>query len=164
METVEVPEKETKRVSVTLKRIAENSGNSAGDDGKAVLPVTPAPKPNRTVPYAIGIGGGVLLVGSGVFYLMRQSQINTLNSLCGGPGECHSTEVDKVNHEKSKLNTYNALMTITGIGGLAAVGVAVGLLVLEPKTPKPQASSTSLYLDPAAPGANVGGMSLAGAF
>jgi hypothetical protein len=95
---------------------------------------------------------------------MRQSQINTLNSLCGGEGICKpDAPVDPVNNAKSKLNTYNALMTITGIGGIAAVGVAVGLLVLEPKAPKPQAS-TSLYINPGAPGANVGGMSLAGAF
>lgn len=165
METIEVPEKETKRVTVSLKRIVENTGATNPDAGKergAGSGV--APKPSRVVPYAVGIGGGVLLISSGVFYLMRQSQINTLNTLCGGEGACKpGAPVDQVNNEKSKLNTYNALMTITGIGGIAAVGVAVGLLVLEPK-PQKAPASTSLYINPAAPGANVAGVSLAGAF
>ncbi len=165
METIEVPEKETKRVTVTLKRIVDTSGRASNDGTKDHLqPTGPAPKPSRVVPYALGIGGGVLLVSSGVFYLMRQSQINTLNTLCGGPGECRAdAPPDQVNHEKSKLNTYNALMTITGIGGVAAVGVAVGLLVLEPKPQKRQ-TTKNLYIHPAAPGANVAGFSLAGAF
>jgi hypothetical protein len=165
METIEVPEKETKRVTVTLKRIVESSSATGNDSKDSVTPTGPAPKPSRVVPYAVGIGGGVLLISSGVFYLMRQSEINTLDSLCGGhQGQCNSdAPSDQINSEKKKLNTYNALMTITGIGGIAAVGVAVGLLLLEPKPQKP-AATTSLYVNPAAPGANLAGLSLTGAF
>ncbi len=53
-------------------------------------------------------------------------------------------------------------MKITVIGGAAAIGVAVGLIVLEPKPPKP--ASAGLFINPAAPGADVGGLSLAGVF
>jgi len=112
----------------------------------------------------VGIGGGVLLITSGVFYLMRQSKINSLDTLCGNQDVCKpDAPVAQVNDEKSKLRTYNAVATITGIGGLAAVGVAVGLLVLDTKASKPQAA-TSLYINPAAPGANLAGLSLAGKF
>ena len=144
-ETIEVPEKETKRVSVTLNKLAEDSGanTNTGNTGP-VAPSGPVQHPSRVLPYAIGIGGGVLLVSSGVFFLMRQSQINTFNS------------------SQSNLYTYDALMKITVIGGIAAIGVAVGLIVLEPKPPKPAAAG--LFINPAAPGANVGGLSLAGAF
>ena len=164
-ETIEVPEKETKRVTVSLTKIAETTVNP--NEGNApVAPTAPPPHSSRIVPYAIGIGGGVLLVTSGVFFLMRQSEINTLNGLCGSGANCvfqPPTTSDQVNHEKSKLGTYNAAMIVTGLGGLAAVGVAVGLLVMEPKAPKPQAA-TSFHINPVAPGANVGGLSLAGAF
>src|SRR5512142_1038173 len=103
METVEVPEKETKHVTVTLKRIVESTGTAGSDENKgAAVPMGPPPKSSRVVPYAIGIGGGVLLISSGVFYLMRQSQINTLNTLCGGEGDCRpGAPVDQVNHEKA---------------------------------------------------------------
>lgn len=162
-DTVDVPEKETKRVTVTLTKIEESSTAPSGGakDGHDVPP-PPVQHPSRIVPYSIGIGGGVLLLSSGVFYLMRQSQINTLNDLCGGSGECHTNDPANVNSHRSKLNTYDALMKITAIGGVAAVGVAVGLLVLEPKPQKP--ATAGLYINPAAPDANVGGLSLAGAF
>jgi hypothetical protein len=165
METIEVPERETKRVSVTMKRIAENAGATNKDDNQEPVP-RPAPEAqsSRMVPYAVGIGGGVLLITSGVFYLMRQSKINSLDTLCGNQDVCKpDAPVAQVNDEKSKLRTYNALATITGLGGLAAVGVAVGLLVLDTKASKPQAA-TSLYINPAAPAANLAGLSLAGAF
>ena len=105
----------------------------------------------------------MLLISSGVFFLMRQSQINTLNDLCGSSTNCRPTApIDQVNSAKSKLNTYDAMFKITAIGGVAAVGVAVGLIVLEPKAPKP--ATAGLWIHPAAPGADVGGLSLAGAF
>ncbi len=161
-ETIEVPEKEIKRVTVTLNKTAvESAGQGEGNAG-ATAPVAPPTHPSRVVPYAIGIGGGVLLVSSGVFFLARQSQINSLNDLCGST-TCPSTvNPDEVKSHKSKLNTYDALFKITGIGGVAAVGVAVGLIVLEPKAPKP--ATAGLWINPAAPGADVGGVSLAGAF
>jgi hypothetical protein len=167
-ETIEVPEKETKRVTVSLAKIAANTTANPNEGNAPAAPAAPPPHPARIVPYAVGIGGGVLLVTSGVFFLMRQSEINTLNGLCGSGANCviqpgSGTTPDQVNHEKSKLGTYNAAMIVTGLGGLAAVGVAVGLLVLEPKAPKPQAA-TSLHINPIAPGANIGGVSLAGAF
>ena len=94
--------------------------------------------------------------------MARQSEINTLNGLCGGTTCWGTAPVDQVNSAKSKLNTYDALTKITFIGGIAAVGVAVGLIVLEPKPSKP--ATAGLYINPNAPGANVGGFSLAGAF
>ncbi len=162
-ETIEVPEKETKRVSVTLNKLAEESGGnaSAGNTG-APAPAGPVQHPSRVLPYAIGIGGGVLLASSGVFFLMRQSQINTLNTLCGGTTCPSNVNVDEVNNHRSKLNTYDAIMKITAIGGVAAIGVAVGLIVLEPKPQKP--ATAGLFINPTAPGADVGGFSLAGAF
>ena len=165
-ETIEVPEKETKRVSVTLNKLAEDSSanTNTGNTGP-VAPAGPVQHPSRVLPYAIGIGGGVLLVSSGVFFLMRQSQINTLNELCPNKSNCPVLSADdhaKFNSSQSNLNTYDALMKITVIGGIAAIGVAVGLIVLEPKPPKPAAAG--LFINPAAPGANVGGLSLAGAF
>ena len=163
-DTIDVAEKETKRVEVTLTKIEDENAASRGS-GKSgpVAPAGPVQRPSRIVPYSVGIGGGVLLLSSGVFYLMRQSQINTLNDLCGGSGVCpNSVDPANVNNHRSKLNTYDALMKITAIGGVAAVGVAVGLLVLEPKPPKP--ATVGLFIKPAAPGADVGGFSLAGAF
>jgi hypothetical protein len=160
-ETVEVPEKETKRVTVLLNKVVEGD-SKVGGDNKPVVPAGPVQHPSRTIPYAIGIGGGVLLLSSGVFYLARQSEINTLNGLCGGTTCWGTAPVDQVNSAKSKLNTYDALTKITFIGGIAAVGVAVGLIVLEPKPSKP--ATAGLYINPNAPGANVGGFSLAGAF
>ena len=151
---------------MSLTKIVETPNVNPDEGNRPAAPAAPPPHASRIVPYSIGIGGGVLLVTSGVFFLMRQSQINTLNSLCGSGSQCELQQgatVDKVNHEKSKLGTYNAAMIVTGLGGLAAAGVAVGLILMEPKSPRPQAA-TSLYFNPAAPGANVGGMSLAGAF
>ena len=162
-ETIEVPEKETKRVTVSLSKIAEdtNAGPSGGNTGPTGS-TGPTPRPSRVVPYAIGIGGGALLLSSGVFFLMRQSQINTLDSLCGGKSCPANVNVEEVNSHRGKLSTYDALMKITAIGGVAAVGVAVGLIVLEPKPPKP--ATAGFWINPAAPGANVGGVSLAAAF
>lgn len=165
-ETIDVPEKEVQRVSVSLVKIPAEASPRRSAPVEPAAPVVPPEQPSRTVPYAIGIGGGVLLVTSGVFYLMRQSQVNDLNSLCGGEGTCRlapGATLDQVNSAKSKLNTYNSLTNITFLGGLAAVGVAVGLLVLE-SSPSAKPQTASWQLTPAAPGANLAGLSLTNAF
>jgi len=162
-DTIEVPEKETKHVVVTLTKIEESVPPTRGEKEGPAAPVAPQSHPIRTVAYVVGGVGAASLLSSGYFYLKRQSQINTLNDLCGGSGQCPANvDAGQVNDHRSKLNTYDALMKITLIGGPILIAGAVVLLVFEPKLQKP--TTTGLHINPAAPGANVGGFSLAGAF
>ncbi len=165
-ETIEVPEKEIKRVQVTLNKIVENTAVNSDEGGRGqAAPSAPPPRTSRTVPYAIGIGGGVLLVTSGVFFLLRSSQVNKLDQLCPNKSRCPDMDPGQLanfNDGKSKLSTYNAMTIVTLVGGVAAVGVAAGLLLLEPKPRK--VATAGLFMTPSAPGANIGGFSLAGAF
>jgi len=165
-DTIEVPEKETKRVVVTLTKIETEAVPRGGDKGGPAAPA-PTEHPSRMLPYVIGGVGAGLFVFAGAFYLERQHQINSLNNICylpnhSCPTDLTSDQLSQVNDHRSKLNTFDALTKITAIGGVAAVGVAVGLILLEPKAQKP--ATAGLTINPAAPGANVGGFSLAGAF
>ena len=164
-ETIEVPEKEIKRVTVSLKKLAEaNPMPDEGNKGPAA-PAAPPARQSRVVPYAIGIGGGVLLVSSGVFYLLRQSQVNKLDKLCPNRSNCPpmtASQLSDFNDGKSKLNTYNALSIITAVGGVAAIGVAAGLIILDSRQKKP--TTARLFVSPSAPAADIGGLSLVAAF
>lgn len=128
-------------------------------------PVQPDPTPSKKGPpvLALVVGGvGVLsLLGAGGFYLARSSVKSDLDESCGADGQsCQPDKADAIANGR----TYTTLTNVFAIVGLVGVTAGVVLYVTSPKDEAPKAPATSLRLLPSAPGANVGGLSLAGAF
>jgi len=164
--TISVPEKETETVSITLEKIAEGTVASPTSD-KGIAPAAPpANKHPRLVPYAVGGAGIAALAVSGVFFILQRNKDSELQDLCGKDHDCDNSdprpltaeEKDAANNMYSKLKTYSTVAQVSAVGGIVAIGVAGVLLLTEPKPQGPTAT-TGLFLAPAAPGADLAGLS-----
>jgi len=149
--TVELKEREVTRVTLEL----QPEPTPAPDEQKAqqVVVVKPEPSPDRTIPYVVGGVGIAAIVGSGVFFALRQATSAELDKDCPDHDNCPQSNEPTYN----RLKTYNALTIITGGVGVACIGTAV-VLILTEKKPK-KAAAAGLHLTPSAPSA-LAGMSL----
>lgn len=115
-------------------------------------------KPNRRlVPYVIGGVGVASLIGSGVLFALRQSTLGDLESKCGPTRKCPSSAAD----EYSNLKLYNVTSQVAFGVGVAGVGTALTLLILQKKPGSAKSTGTSLL--PTAPN-SLAGVSWAGRF
>ncbi|MBI2388902.1 MAG: hypothetical protein HYV09_04720 [Deltaproteobacteria bacterium] len=156
--TVEVGE--TKTVNIKVPPIVEDAPPPPEED----KPPTEEPKkPKLPVPALVVGGIGVAaLVGAGFFALKRSSIKSDLDGVCSGdPPSCPPDKEDAI----SQGRTYTTLTNVFLIVGVVGVGAGVVLWMTAPKPESKTATPTaSLRLLPSAPGANVGGFSLSGAF
>lgn len=137
----------------------------------------PPPPPPPGPPVAAFVVGGIgvlALLGAGGFYLARSSVKSDLDSVCGDDRQsCPPDRQGAIDNGK----TYTTLTNVFAIVGLVGVGAGIVLYVTAPKneskpttttsmtTFKPSESKgASIRLVPNAPGANVGGLSIAGVF
>jgi len=155
--TIDIVEKEAKRVEITLERIPapvsaaepSPSGSPAKDQAE------PEPARTNVLPFVVG-GVGVASVGAGVvFLLLRQNAISTLDRECTLPPGRMCPASSQSTFDQGK--TYNLLANVTLGVGVAAIGAGAVLYF----TQKPK--STTAYIAPGAPGASLGA-SVVGAF
>lgn len=93
---------------------------------------TEAPPKRSVLPWVIGGVGVAGLVGSGVFYILRNGAKSDLESTCHG-NVCPTSSQDTEN--KGKLYTMLSMVSL-GVG-VVGIGVATVLLVTAPKKEEP---------------------------
>jgi hypothetical protein len=142
---VQLAEGETKTVEVKF-----SSGKAVVEpppEGSSSAPETPPPPPpegsSSVVPYALMGVGGVSLLASGVFFLLRSGAISDLDSQCKG-NVCPSTS--QATEDKGKSMTLLGNITL----GLGVVGLGVGTVMLLTQQ-KPAAKKESAPTDARAP-------------
>jgi hypothetical protein len=152
-ETVTILENEQKTVDVTLTPEPQEPRASVATHA------APADKGNpRLVPYVIGGVGIASLVGSGVLFALRQSTLHDLEAQCGpNRDQCPSSAAG----DYSNLKLYNVTSQVALGVGVACVGTAVTMLVLQKKHAPP--ASAGMTLLPGAPN-SLAGVSWAGRF
>jgi len=134
--TIDVAEKESKKVEITLERIPAPA--VAPDLVVSGAPAADTSEPPRAnvVPFVVG-GVGVASLGAGVvFLLLRHNAITTLDSMCTLPNRACPTEAQST-YDKGR--TYNLLANVTLGAGVVGVGVGTVLFFTQ-KKPKGGAS------------------------
>jgi hypothetical protein len=183
--TIDVREGQVERITVTLETLSEDANldvapTVAAPTEQAANPaiepkdtgpvdVAPAPRKSRIIPYAIGGFGAVALLNAGVFYLLERGKSSDLQTLCGTDHDCTDAnprplvgdEVTRSSDLNDKMRLYATISQVSAVTGILALGVAGGLIVFEPKQPRP---ATAWSIQPIAPGAELGGLSAVGAF
>jgi len=147
--TVALKEREVTRVTLELN--PEPTPTPEEQKPQQVVIVKPAPTPDRTIPYVVGGVGIAAVVGSGVFFALRQATSAELDKDCPNHDQC--PESNKPTYDR--LKTYNALTIVTASVGVACIGTAV-VLILTEKKPKKTAAAAGLRLTPSAPNALAG--------
>jgi len=153
-QTVSIGQNEAKTVNISLSPepvevLPPRGPSSAGS----------VEKPNaKLIPYVVGGAGLASLIGSGVFFGLRQSAISDLESQCGpSRAACPSSAAS----EYSNLKVYNVAAQVTLGAGVLGVGAGVTLWLLQ-KHPA-AAKSRGVLVLPSAP-SSVAGVSCVGAF
>jgi PEGA domain-containing protein len=139
---VTLKEEETSKLEVTLERLPS----------EAVGPVAPeAPPekpPSKVVPFVIGGVGIASLIGSGVLFGLRQSTLADLDKACPSRSDCPKNK--QSSYDNLKVYNYGAQIAL-GVG-VAAVGTAAVLLLVQRKKQEPVATeSAHLQLVPTLP-------------
>lgn len=154
-QTVTVAENEQKSVDIELTPEPQpEETHVAGGAQTADLGAKPRP---RLIPYVVGGVGVAGLIGSAVFFGLRQSTLSDLESKCGAD---RKSCPPSARGEVSNLSVYNTTAQVALGVGVVGVGAAVTLLLLQKKQPPAQAG---LMFTPDAPNA-LAGASVTGRF
>jgi len=153
-QTVTIVENEQKSVDVALSPLPQEAPPAAGGSAPP-----PADKGNpRLIPYVIGGVGIASLIGSGVLFGLRQSTLSDLEAQCGpNHDQCPSSAAG----DYSNLKLYNVTSQVALGVGVACVGTAVTMLVLQRKHAAPAKAGMTIL--PSAPN-SLAGVSWAGQF
>jgi hypothetical protein len=185
--TISVSEQHVERVTVTLERRQAEGTNPAPAKDKE--PAVVASHRTSLVPYAIGAGAVAVVayVGAAYFYYGLQSgKASDLKDLCGSDEDCTNSvpralttsELDKARDLQSKVRTYTHMTNVSLVIGVVATLTSGGLIVAEvlmsdaerkekekqKEQERQDALTTSWSIQPAAPGATLGGLSVVGRF
>jgi len=139
---VTLPESGHVSISVTLTPAAPLAGAPAAQtpgqgpatppgDGEKNPPVTPHPS-HVGAWIAIGVGGA-LAVGSVVSFVLRQSNISTIDNDCSGsPLQCPSSKQSEVNDARNAAQWQGPLAIGLAAGAVVGVGIGAWLLATSP--------------------------------
>jgi hypothetical protein len=168
-DTVVLAEKETKtfEVKITVPVAKIEQPVIVDPDPQPELP--PPPPAKSKVPGAVALGvGGVGVILGVTFVVIRGGALSDLDKQCGGDTTCPPSA--QTTADKGRLFTGLA----EGAFVLGAAGLVTGIVLLATSgPPKPKPSSAFVGAPPdargvrlltSAPGASVGGLSLAGRF
>ncbi len=169
-DTVVIAEKETKTFEVKIEAPV------AKVEAPEAVPIPPDPNSDKPPPagrskapgaVVLGVGGVGVVLGV-TFMVLRGGALSDLETQCGGDTSCPPSA--KSTSDKGRLYTGLA----EGGFVLGAVGIVTGIVLLATSgPPKPKPSSAFVGAPPdargvrlltSAPGASIGGLSLAGRF
>jgi len=149
--TAELKEREVTRVVLELE-VAPEPEPAAAPPPKEIVVIRQEPPPDRLVPYVIGGAGIAALIGSGVFFVLKQTTEAELEKNCPNPKQCSSEYKDT--HDR--LTFYYYAAPIAAGVGVAAIGVSVYMLYFR-KPKKPAATkAASLAVVPGGPSGLLG--------
>ncbi len=150
--TVELKEKEVTHVTLDLQP-EPTPPPAEKPPVKQVIVIEQQQSPNRTVPYIVGGVGIATLASAGVLFALRQATQAELEKACPDRHACPESNRDTYN----RLKAYNVATPIVAAVGIAEIGVAATLILLEKKPqPKMEPEQTGLSIKPEAPGALAG--------
>jgi hypothetical protein len=163
-------EKESKTFEVKINAPVAKIEKAPVDEPK-IDPVVPPPPPAKSkapAVAALGVGGLGVILGA-TFMAVRGGALSDLDKLCGGDTSCPPSAQPTA--DKGRL--FTGLADASFVVG--AAGLVTGIVMLATSGPaKPKATSAFLGAPPpdgrgvrvltSAPGASVGGLSLAGRF
>ncbi len=155
-QTVTIAENEQKSVDIELVPEPQPEDTHVASAGGQPVDLNGKQHP-RLVPYVIGGVGVAALIGSAVFFGLRQSALSDLESKCGSD---RKSCPPSARGEVSNLGVYNTTAQVALGVGVVGVGAAVTLLLLQKKQPPAQAG---LMFTPDAPNA-LAGASVSGRF
>ena len=163
---VALAEGETKTITVKMPLLVGDK--EPPPPAKEEPPTPEAPKSNTPVAaIVVGSIGLVALGAAGFFALKRSSIANDLSTACADPKACPVEQEDAVNSGR----TFTTLTNVFLVVGVLGVGTGIVLFATAPKADKAEKTEKAdkepaalLKLVPSAPGANLAGLSLSGAF
>ncbi|HTA94035.1 MAG TPA: PEGA domain-containing protein [Polyangiaceae bacterium] len=155
-QTVTIAENEQKSVDIELTPEPQPEDTHVASAGGQPVDLNGKQHP-RLIPYVIGGVGVAGLIGSAVFFGLRQSALSDLESKCGSD---RKSCPPSARGEVSNLSVYNTTAQVALGVGVVGVGAAVTLLLLQKKQPSAQAG---LMFTPDAPNA-LAGASVSGRF
>lgn len=141
---VTLKEEETARVELILEDLPTEQ---VAPTGSTAAPTVEKP-PSKVVPFVIGGVGVASLIASGVMLGLRQHTVSKLEEACPNHS-CPRSQASR--YDDLKFYHYGAQVTL-GVG-LAAVGTAGALLLLQKKKsePAPETNQARLQLTPSLP-------------
>lgn len=154
--TATLKERETTRVLLEL--VPEPVPPPGEGKPGQVIVVTRTESPKRLVPYIVGGAGVAALISGGVLFGLHQATAADLEERCPDKNACPERYRDTYD----RMRLYGWAAGISAGVGVAAIGVAVGLIVFEKKPPAVNGGA-ALTLQPGAPG-SLAGASLSGRF
>ncbi len=187
---VNVAEKESKEVKIRLPEQPKDEAPKDETPKEAPPKEEPSTRKVPTVAYIVGGAGAVSLIGAGVFYLLRSSAKNKLDSSCDPTSlVCPPDQQSNIDGGKR----YTLLGNIFMVVGVVGIGTGITLWATAPKSagapkseepkaepkgddskgepksepksePKAEEPAASIRLVPYAPGANLGGLALTATF
>ena len=140
--TADLKEQQVTHVTLELAPEPTPPPDSKVEPPSRVIVIAPPPTPNRTIPYVVGGVGIGTLAGAGVLFALRQATQAQLDKDCPDKNQCGSS--NKGTYER--LKTYNLATPIVALVGVAAVGTAVTLILLEKKPKAKSAAPASAGL------------------
>ena len=132
--TVELKEREITKVTLEL---VVNTEPPKPPPPPQIVIVEPEKGPDRTVPYIIGGAGIAFLAAGGALFALRQVSLSELEKDCPDPSKCG--ESNRETYDRYKF--YDVSWKIAAGVGVAAVGTAVVLILIEKKPEKKPAES-----------------------
>jgi hypothetical protein len=156
---------EAKRVDLSLPAKREvTTSPTTGPSTDTAPDASPSPgahgSSQTTWGWVTVAAGGALAVGSGVFLLLHNNAVSTLNDACPTPSQCQAPpdQQASLNGTASNARLYEGLSIGLLAGGALAVGAGFVLLATSPNGKTPAVAVTT-----GAPG-TLGGLSIRASF
>lgn len=171
-DTFEVAEEETRTVTVTLEPLPPEP-QALPDPGPADAGVSgDSGKKYGIYPYILmGTGAAAMATAGVLFFGVRAADLKELKDECEevssdsySCGAAPESEKSELRKRSNRVETLNYVSPILLGAGLAAAGVGATLFYLDLNRPSDQARPSKWRVATAAPGADLGGLSLVGRF
>ncbi|MGO8996344.1 MAG: hypothetical protein ACLQVI_23775 [Polyangiaceae bacterium] len=147
---------EAKSVPISLPSASPTPTGDAHD--QVPLKDKPVSSSQHTLGWVTLAAGGLFAIGSGIFFILHDNAVSTVNSDCPG-GLCPAGQEAQIDGTESNARTYEVLSTAFIAASALAIGTGVVLLATAPKSP----ATPPIDVTAGAPGAPAG-LSLHGTF
>ncbi len=165
-ETVNISEQEAKTLTIEMAELASDAPTTTTTGGIGEPVATDEGPKFGIAPYVLGGVGAVGLITSGVLFALNQSAVSDLESRCPN-NTCDTSKDPSAQDDFNAAKTKETFAWVAGGVGVAALGTGVALFLLDRKPSQEgdvTAQSRRIQVTASAPGADVGGLSLRGAF